>query len=209
MDRPLGSRAGRWNEPILSERLWAFTGLIWSLLVVGGSLIDEESSRTAARIEISLGLAGGFFAFWFLAYLRARLRAAATDSGLLASVAYGAGLVAVALHLVLQSFLVADFGSSAYADEPGVEQALTALAWQYGGVANPAWAAFVGATSLALLRYRLLARWLGGVGILIALAMVFSGFLGGFLVLIGRLWVVGLAIGLLLRPAGTRAPEAA
>ena len=81
--------------------------------------------------------------------------------------------------------------------------ALLPLQWEYGGVLAPGWAAFVGATSIGLIRGRLLPRWLvwgAWLGVVLAAALAFSGFLGGFLVVSSLIWIAGAAAALVIRP---------
>jgi hypothetical protein len=63
-------------------------------------------------------------------------------------------------------------------------------------VLNTFQALLVGAGGYALLRYRLIGRWLGSLGVLVALVLVVDGLwvsAGGFSALFEILWLVGLA----------------
>ena len=67
----------------------------------------------------------------------------------------------------------------------------------------PAYAALVGATSVAVLRHRLLPPALAPIvwlGLPLALALAFGGFLGGALVVSSLLWLLVLAAAFFVRP---------
>jgi hypothetical protein len=157
------------------------------------------------RVGISLALGGVFFLLWFLGYLRGRIAAAEGANGYLHTVAFGGGLVGAAGVVSYLAVLVASSNSS-IGSQAEAASSLLLLEWEYGGVFAPAFGALVGATSLAVIRHKLLPGWLvwiAWLGIPLALGLAFSGFLGGALVVSSLLWLFAIAVAFLLYPGGT------
>ena len=202
----------------ITSRLGPASGAIGSSLIFVGLMITNRATETMSiaaapatiadnyalhrdeiRLGVALALIGVFFAVWFLGYLRQRVGAAEVEGGWLGSVLLAAGVLGLACVLVYLGILIAATNES-IAAAPETARTLLVLSWEYGGILSPAFGAFVGATSLALLRYRLL-PWIGRplawIGVPLSLALALSGFLGGFLAVLALLWQLALAAALL------------
>jgi len=164
---------------------------------------DFATNADGVRRGVWLALVGVALVFPFLADLRRRIRGAEGDGGILATTAYAGGIVGAAGLLVYLALLVASSSESIGA-HPESAATLRLLGWEYGGVLAPAYAALVGAASLAAIRHRLLHRLalpLAWLGLPLAAALAVSGFLGGALVVASLLWLLLLAAALALQPA--------
>lgn len=192
------------------------TGLLFAGLMTaseppeGTSPTDAPASIAATlaanadrtRTGVAFALAGLSLVFWFLGWLRGRIRAAAGGPGVLDAVAFGGGVAGSAGLLVYLALLVAS-SNPAVAGHPDAATTILLLQWEYGGVLAPAYAALVGATSVAVLRHRLLPPALAPIvwlGLPLALALAFGGFLGGALVVSSLLWLLVLAAAFFVRP---------
>lgn len=186
-------------------------GLVLTTSATSYATLDDASEviatnyverRDTIRLGISLALVGSFLTFFFLGYLRARLRSATRENDLLGSVAFAGGVVVLAVLAAYLALLLAASNSSIVA-APDLARTLFYLDWDYAGVFSPAFGALVGASSLGILRGGILPRrlrWLGWIGVPLALALGFSGFLGGFLAWLSLIWLVALAVSLAFRP---------
>ena len=164
---------------------------------------DFATTSDGVRRGVWLALVGLALVFPFLADLRRRIRAAEGETGLLASVAYAGWIVGAAGLIGYLALLIAASTESIGA-HPDSAATLRLLTWEYGGVLAPAYAALVGATSIAAIRHRLLhrfARPLAWLGLPLAAALAVSGFLGGALVVTSLLWLLLLAAVLALQPS--------
>ena len=163
---------------------------------------DFATNADGVRRGVWLALVGLTLLFPFLADLRRRIRAAEGENGLLASVAYGGGLVGAA-GLIGYLVLLTASSTDSIGAHPESAATLRLLGWEYGGVLAPAYAALVGAASIAALRHRLLhraARPLAWLGLPLASGLALSGFLGGALVVASLLWLLLLAAAFALQP---------
>ena len=164
---------------------------------------DFATNSDGVRQGVWLALVGLTLVFPFLADLRRRIRAAEGDGGILATTALAGGLVGAA-GLIAYLALLVTASTDSIAAHPDAAATLRLLTWEYGGVLAPAYAALVGATSVAALRHRLLhaaARPLAWLGLPLAAALAVSGFLGGALVVTSLLWLLLFAAALALQPA--------
>lgn len=221
------------------ERLGAATGIVSVVLFAVGfsqgpespelekataqqmrSFLAENSSRL--RMLTLLMVLASFFLLWFLGSLRTALLGAEGVPGRLTSIAFGAGVLNVALYLA--TFGITGQGLFADAGEldPNVARDIFVVGETgFGplGVATIARAAMVGAASLVALRFGGLPRWLGWIGAVVAAASFLGTFtivesspgegpLGGvwfFSWLAFTLWVLLTSIVLTLR-TGAEAP---
>jgi hypothetical protein len=145
--------------------------------------------RETIRLGVHVALVGVLGSIWFLAGLRR------TIGGRLGAVVWGGGLIGLAGVLVHLALLVAAT-NDAIAGAPDTAYTLLVLDWEFAGVLAPAFAAVVGATSIALVR-----RVVAWPGLVLAPALAVSGFLGGALVVASLLWLCAVATALTLRPA--------
>jgi hypothetical protein len=163
---------------------------------------DFAANADGVRTGVWLALVGLTLLFPFLADLRRRIRAAEGADGILATTAYAGGIVGAAGLTGYVALLIASSTESIGA-HPEAASTLRLLGWEYGGVLAPAYAALVGATSIAAIRHGLLhpaARPLAWLGLPLATALAASGFLGGALVVTSLLWLLLFAAALALQP---------
>jgi len=169
-------------------------------------------------IQASTFLTGlGAIAFlWFLGTLRERLRRAEPESGGLAAVAFGSGIVLLTLALIGQGLLVTGTLHTRDLDDSTLRALYDAQGYVFLMTGFAA-AGLVGATSASALRSGALPRWTGfGGAAIAALAVIGSlsvygednsflsiGGMAGFLVfLLFLAWV--LAVSITLMVAGRR-----
>ncbi len=215
-----------------SHRIGAASGAVGTALMFGGlttitsalvgvSPVDSGDTIAAhyaahadeIRRGVTLALGCVFLVIWFLAYLRRRVRASEGEHGWLGSVLFGGGLLGLGGVVLYLATLVAATNSSIVA-APEAARTLLILGWEYGGVLAPFFAALVGATSLAIIRYSMLpwltrpVAWIGG---LLAVALATPGFFRGFLVVLSIAWLCAVSVSLALaRPPriAVAAPQA-
>ena len=195
-------------------------GIVFIVLIVVGAGVagghDVEISDSSADIATELEdksdevddgsliwLVGFVFFFWFLAYFRRHLQKAEGEDGWLTSVVYGSGLVGTAMILVLISLRLATT-SGDYDPDPQAAKALFALTWNYIWVIGPPLIAFTAAASIVIIRFAALPRWIGWIGILVALSL-FMPWMGIFFFFI---WIFVVSVALLIRTWRSQ-PEAA
>jgi hypothetical protein len=167
---------------------------------------DYAAHREDIRLGVALALAGVFLVIWFLGFLHRRVDASDHDRGRLGAVVAAGGAIGLAAVLVHLGILVAATNEE-IAAAPETARTFLILGWEYGGVLAPAFGAFVGATSLALVRgahVPALARGIGWLGLPLALVLALSGFLGGFFVVLALLWQLVLALAFVLVPGSRR-----
>ena len=195
-------------------------GIVFIVLIVVGAGVagehDVEISDSSADIareledksdQVDVGslisLVGFVFFFWFLAYFRRHLKQAEGEDGWLTSVVYGSGLVGTAMILVLISLSLATT-SGDYDPDPQAAKALFALTWNYIWVIGPPLIAFTAAASIVIIRFAALPRWIGWIGILVAL----SSFMPWMGILFFFPWILVVSVALLIRTWRSQ-PEAA
>jgi uncharacterized membrane protein len=157
-------------------------GLVLTTSATAQSTLNDASEVIAAnyvehrdtiRLGISLALVGNFLTFFFLGYLRARLRSAAREDDWLGPVAFAGGVVVLAVLAAYLALLLAASNNSIGA-APELARTLFYLDWEYAGVFCPAFGALVGASSLGIVRGGVLPRrlrWLGWIGVPLAVAL--------------------------------------
>ena len=189
-----------------------FAGLITASGATHGASPDDSPATIAAtyaanadrvRSGVALALLGLAALLPFLGWLRARIRVAEGAGGWLGATAFGGGLVAAGGIVLYLALLVAQSNETIGAN-PEAASTLLLLGWEFGGLLAPAFAALVGAASLATVRYRLLPRglaWVAWLGLPLALGLALAGFLGGALVMASLLWLAGYALAFAVRTA--------
>ena len=210
----------------LTSRLGPAAGAIGSALLFAGLMVANAATETMSsadspatiagdyaahrgdiRLGVALALAGVFLAIWFLGFLHRLVDAGQDGRGRLGPVVSAGGAIGLAAVLVYLGILVAAT-NEAITSAPETARTFLILSWEYGGILSPAYGAFVGATSLALIRCaRLpaLARGIGWLGVPLALVLALSG----FFVVLALLWQLALALAFFLVPGPRRAPGAA
>jgi len=172
-----------------SDRFDAAAGIAAVVLVIAGALIPGEPPLltdeigevreflTDKRDDIQAGaFIGGLSAvpfLWFLGALRAHLRRFEVGPGGLSAVAFGAGLVLLALVLVGNGLLVAATLHTDELGDAGVRALYDAQGYVFTMTAFPV-AALIAATSASGLRNLSLPRSLGFGGAAIAAAEIIA-----------------------------------
>jgi hypothetical protein len=207
------------------ERLAALSGLVAVALWVIGVVLEEVSNLPGEdpneilswfQDESNTILSGAFifmlgslFFLIFIGALRVRLVRAESESAFLSAIAFGAGLVVVALTLLIPGPNLA--GALAEDDlTPEAAQALTVVDDAFFVGAELAAALLLVATGLAILRYGALPRWVAWISFLFALWLLIPP-IGWAGLLVGvPLWTIIVAVLLWMRSgdesAAARAP---
>jgi hypothetical protein len=207
------------------ERLAALSGLVAVALWVIGVVLEEVSNLPGEdpneilswfQDESNTILSGAFifmlgslFFLIFIGALRVRLVRAESESAFLSAIAFGAGLVVVALTLLIPGPNLA--GALAKDDlTPEAAQALTVVDDAFFVAAELAAALLLVATGLAILRYGALPRWVAWISFLFALWLLIPP-IGWAGLLVGvPLWTIIVAVLLWMRSgddsAAARAP---
>lgn len=207
------------------ERLAALSGLVAVALWVIGVVLEEVSNLPGEdpneilswfQDESNTILSGAFifmlgslFFLIFVGALRVRLVRAESESAFLSAIAFGAGLVVVALTLLIPGPNLA--GALAKDDlTPEAAQALTVVDDAFFVGAELAAALLLVATGLAILRYGALPRWVAWISFLFALWLLIPP-IGWAGLLVGvPLWTIIVAVLLWMRSgddsAAARAP---
>jgi len=208
------------------ERWAALSGLVAVALWVIGVVIDESSSlpgddpneilswfqdeSNTILVGAFIFMLGSLFFLIFLGALRARLVEAEGRRALLTAIAFGAGIVATAMTLLIPGPNLA--GALAEDDlTPEAAQALTVMDDAFFVGAELAAALLLAATGFPILRYGALPRWLAWISFLFALWLLIPpvGWAG---LLVGvPLWTIIVTLLLWMRPGGepvaARPPE--
>ena len=208
------------------ERLGAVSGIVFVVLffagfIAAGAGLDAEASDPATKIaaefienkdQLAIGgwilLVALFFLFWFLGYLRSQLQRAEGEVGWLTSVAYGGGLVAGGMALVLAGITLAGSVISDYGNDPQVARTLAAIEWNWIWVIAAPLAALVGGTAVVSLRFAALPKWLGWISVVLALLLVIPP-ISYFGFLLFHIWTIAVSVVLLTRVGRTAEPETA
>jgi hypothetical protein len=207
------------------ERLAALSGLVAVALWVIGVVLEEVSNLPGEdpneilswfQDESNTILSGAFifmlgslFFLIFVGALRVRLVRAESESAFLSAIAFGAGLVVVALTLLIPGPNLA--GALANDDlTPEAAQALTVVDDAFFVGAELAAALLLVATGLAILRFGALPRWVAWISFLFALWLLIPP-IGWAGLLVGvPLWTIIVAVLLVMRSgdesAAARAP---
>jgi hypothetical protein len=218
-----GSRWERWG-PV--------AGVVFVVLFIVGLTLnnipsgDDSAAKITsfyndggdrAQVIISsyvLWLAGLFF-LWFIASLRTRLFAVEGVPGRLSLIAFGGGLVFIAMLMAAAAAFASVAGAITFGGEDfgGAEGAryLPELGYPFLLVAAPIAAiALVDAASVLIVRTKMMPAWIGYFGFVAAVALLFSGLF--FPILLFLLWIVFVSVAMWRTPEtaaeGTPAPAA-
>ena len=216
---------------MIKQRWAALSGIVFVVLMLTGAyfVIDvpapdastqeiagylaDSGNHTRNIVGAYLWVLGGLAFLGFVAGLRAVLRRAEGDPGTLSSLVFGAGVVFTAVWSVSAVALAAVAYSVGLAGAPVSDPDLVRILPQLGSLLLLLGGGFAGillvlATSMLILRTRVLQRWLAWFGILVAIALVFDVTYVNILPLVA--WVLFTSITLLMRQdetATAAAPE--
>jgi hypothetical protein len=216
---------------MVKQRWTALSGIVFVVLMLTGAffVIDvpapdastqeiagylaDSGNHTRNIVGAYMWVLGGLAFLGFVAGLRAVLRRAEGDPGMLSSLVFGAGVVFTAVWSVSAVALAAVAYSVGLADAPVSDPDLVRVLPQLGSLLLLLGGGFAGillvlATSMLTFRTRVLQRWLAWFGILVAIALVFDVTYMNILPLVA--WVLFASIALLMRrdeTATAAAPE--
>ncbi len=196
-----------------AHRLPALTGVMFVVLTAGGLLLGDPydpstdphpgrsaaalaaalvNNRAQARLGAYLTLGGVFFLFWFVAYLHGVLREAERESGWLAAVALGGGLVTAAVLLFGASMGFAASELADYGSDAQVAKMFFIWGWNAANIAAPPLIALIAATTVVAVRHRRFPRWfrLFGVGWTVLLLAFLVANMAGMGAGLSLLWVL-------------------
>jgi hypothetical protein len=185
---------------------------IVSLLLPGGETFDtdqeildyfaDDSNRARAIASLFVILAGMLAFLFFLAGLCARLRRAEGEPGGWTAAALASGTAFVALQTAAISVWAAIPFTIENSDEfvldPNTERVVDTLGYALFFTGLTLTAVLVAATSALALRTGVLPRWLGWVGVVVAVVMLASFLFFPLFVLLA--WVLVVSIAMLARP---------
>ena len=208
-------------------RWWPLSGIAFVLLWVPffALAIGESEAETDAAIVAHYADEGNrgqdqtlFFLIvlaslcflGFLAVLRSRLACAECRAGPLTPLTFGAGIAAATLWLVAGVFWMAVAYTASETKEfrvdPDTERLVSEMAYLFWVTGMFTVLVVVLGTSLLALRTRVLPKWLGWLGLLVAVALL--GSLGVFPFFLFLGWVLLVSIVFLARPASGGAATA-
>jgi hypothetical protein len=201
-------------ESMALRRLLAMSGVVSPVLialaffVVSGSTPDEKASaakvvsfyhdhQTSNRVAALMVAIGGVLLVLFAARLRELLGDGTPDGGILPSAAFGGAVIAAAgaAFMAAVHFALVQAGQHGFA-EPA--QTLNVLDDNDFFVLLAGLTVFFIAAGIAIVRRPQLPRWLGWVAIVIGI-LAMAGPVGFFGLLLGLLWILGVAIFLAVR----------
>ena len=211
-----GMSANRW------ERWAPLSGVVYVVLSVAGFTIGvsgspdtgapdreflsyyaDSGNRTKEIVAFFLFVVAGLFLLCFVGSLRDRLRSVESEPRGLSALAFGAGVASAALFAVAvalgsaMSFAIED--SDQFVVDPNLARLFGNTSYLLIVASTMVASLLVAPTSMLVLRTAVLPRWLGWVGIVVAIALLVAVlFIPIFL-----LWAWVLVVGVILtvRPA--------
>ena len=135
---------------------------------------SQHQSAILVQVLVAAGM-GGVFLLWWLGSLRLHLRRHETDGGRLSAVAFGSGLVGLAILIQVLAIRAAlAFGLSGTVD-PAVSKAIFAVSYTVDALNVFPIGALLVAASISALRSRALPAWIGWFGLSVGLARWVTG----------------------------------
>ncbi len=200
----------------LWTRLAAASGAVAAGLIIAGLIVGDinslvgvsESADAIARTfeqqrgELFLGayltMLGAFAFLWFLGFLRSYLTSTSGQKHWLFEVAFGGGLVSIAMILVSAHFTQAFTVFSDFQGETQAAKALYTLEWnEHLLVEAPPLAALIGATAIAGFVFQSFPRWINVLGVL-ATGLLLTPNVAVFGLFLGFFWLAVISIYLTL-----------
>jgi hypothetical protein len=164
---------------------------------------DDPGKLIAAAY---IGLLGTAAFIWFIGVLRTRLRNAEGGEGWLWSIAFGGGLVAAAMFLLVDTINLA---AALRADEdgaidPNVAAAMFDLSGLLIAIGGLAGSATVLATAAVAFRTRVLPKWLGWISILLGIGLLSP--ISWIFAIVFLVWTLVVAVLLFLSSPTVKTP---
>ena len=213
------------------ERWAPVSGIVYVVLFVAGFIVGgDEIGDSDAEIVAYYGDGGtrageiaafflvvvaALFFLWFASTLRDRLRSVEAEPKSLSSLAFGAGVASAALFVAALAVFQAVSFTIEFRDEFQLDPNLARLLETAGILLFTGAVMFasvlVTATSVLAIRTAVLPKWLGWLGLLVAVALLLAIFFFPFFVLLA--WVLVVSVVLIVRapssqPKEQGAPEA-
>lgn len=159
----------------------------------------EESNQTAEVLSMLFALGAAISFLAFLSVLASRLRAVEGGDGRLSAFVQSSGIAFAGLLLLAGALRGAIAFSVRFGDEPlpGVDtlRLVPAMSWVLlGAVGLPVAAACIGTASWVILRTRVLGRWIGWLGVAVAVALLGAVAIGPWLIPVAHLWALSMAV---------------
>jgi hypothetical protein len=171
-----------------------------------------DSGNRNQEIVVFFLLAVAAIAFvWFVAHLRGRLRAVESEPHGLSTLAFGSGLVSAALLMgalavgIGPTFAVED--SDVFTLDPDMARLTGVTSYLLLVGSTMVAAALVAATSVLAIRTTVLPAWVGWVGLVVALVMLFA--IAWIPIMVYLAWVLVVSVLLLVRPEAPRSARGA
>ncbi|MDA0798998.1 MAG: hypothetical protein O2884_10060 [Chloroflexi bacterium] len=205
-------------ESAMWDRIGAVSGILFAVLVVISLQVSLGTGETTAPTDVAgivaidynqrsedlrfgafLMAASVFFLLWFLPFLRHRLERAqggqGQGHGWMPSVAYGAGITAGAMLLIVATLGFAGSHVASFEGDWQVAKTLLVLRWDHLFVLAPPMAALVAATSVVSIRSGALPARLGWISLLLVFAPMFVA--PELMTMLFLLWVIVVSVVLL------------
>lgn len=155
----------------MSERMWRRLGAAGGIFYVVLTLLGNDViGGTRPRIGLLVELLGFVFFSFFLGSLWACLRSAEGEGGWLSAVAFGGGLMALAVKLASVAPVLAVRASEGM--DPGTAKALIAMNDASFGITYLPLGVMLLATAIVAIRTGALPRWLGWASAVVALGLL-------------------------------------
>jgi hypothetical protein len=173
------------------------------------SFYNDSGDRAQLIISSYVLWLAGLFFFWFIASLRARLLEFEGVPGRLTSIAFGGGLVFIAMLMVAAACFASIAGDISFGDEnfvgldgarfiPELGYPILFIAGMFAAIA------MIDVVSVLIVRTGVFPRWMGWFGFFTAVALLFAGFFFPMIFLL--LWVLFISVAMMRAP---RVAEAA
>jgi hypothetical protein len=177
------------------------------------SFYDDSGNRAQVIIASYMFFLGGVFFLWFLASLRRRLIEAEGEPGRLTPIAFGAGIVFIAMLMVGAACFASIAGDIAFGDEKVATVASGDAARVLPELGFPvlliggmfAAIAMICATSVLTFRTGVLPRWIGWYGFVAAVLLLAAVVFLPMILFV--LWVLFVSIAMLRQAKATAAPS--
>lgn len=202
-----------------SGRLAALTGVAFFVLGIVGTLatpggepafVGEPTAIASYYTENADGILASSalyavataFLLWFAGYLRTVLQRAEGGDGRLATTAFGAAAAGSAL--LLAATATSAVGALRVQEQDAIGPEVATAIWDsstilYGLAAPMAMAVLVLATAAVALRTRALPVWLGGLSVVLGIALAIPP-ISYVAIIVFNFWVLATALVLVLRP---------